>query len=155
MVQKIGDINWFIENEKINLNRLIDLNKIPYQLPKNFLEILNKYNGGCVDYDFDYFDVDFEKILSSGISVIYGLISNTSYDDMVENYINPPEFFPEGLVAFGSNGGGNRTCFDYRADSTTNNPPIVYWSHGAPEGRDVSFIANNFDEFLQMLKESD
>lgn len=40
MVQKISDIKWSSQNEKINLDQLIELNKIPYRLPKGSLEIL-------------------------------------------------------------------------------------------------------------------
>lgn len=70
--------------------------------------------------------MDFEEILRSNISTIYQLTSNTSRNDIVENYIDPPEFFPKGLVAFDSSSGDNQICFDYRADSASNNSPIVY-----------------------------
>lgn len=107
-------------------------------------------DGGNIDYDFDYHAVDSDQAMADGISFIYGLNSN---ENLIDNYLKPPEFFPKNLLAFGENGGGNMVCFDYRADLNTNNPPIVYWNHEAEVGKDVSFIAKDFEEFLSMLKE--
>ena len=44
-------------------------------------------------------------------------------------------------------------CFDYRKNQTTDNPPIVIWNHDMGLEHRVVFIANNFEEFINMLHE--
>jgi hypothetical protein len=63
---------------------------------------------------------------------------------------NPPEFFPEGLIIFGENGGGDCICFDYR--NCRENPPIVLWLHEEEENEGIVFLSNSFDEFIDSLK---
>jgi hypothetical protein len=63
--------------------------------------------------------------------------------------------FEDGLIPFGDNGGGDFICFDYRKDRTTNDPPIVIWNHDMGLEHRVVFIANNFEEFVGMLYESE
>ncbi|WP_218459882.1 SMI1/KNR4 family protein [Rickettsia sp. TH2014] len=69
-----------------------------------------------------------------------------THNNIIDIYNNPAEFFPKNLVAFGIDGGGNKICFDYRADPNTDNPPVVYWIIGYNEGEDISFLAYNFEE---------
>lgn len=88
-------------------------------------------NGATIDYNFSYYDNDLKCNTISGVGLIYGvnrLEYNKGYD-IINNYNDPPEFFPAGIIAFAETGGGNRICFDYRQDSNTDNPPIVYWNH--------------------------
>jgi hypothetical protein len=165
MVQKINtvkDIIWCSKVSPLDIQNLILLNQIPFTLPKAFIDLLKISDGGFVDY--------------IGIGEIYGICTPSTkirnrnyysfetgsygtqeffvtYHDIINQYHNPPEFFPERLLAFGSNGSGNRICFDYRTDPKTDNPPIVYWDHGADIGEDVWFEANNFEEFIKTLKE--
>jgi len=71
---------------------------------------------------------------------------------MISRIKNPPEFFPEGLISFASVGNGDLICFDYRADPKTDNPPIVIWEHEAAGSDEaVSFIAPDFESFMNML----
>lgn len=155
MVQKIEDLKWCEKNEALTSQNANLLEQIPFTLPVSFIKLLHISNGGDIDYDFDYFDEDLKKNMSSGINILYNLSLNENYENFMYLYYNPPEFFPKKLLAFGGDAGGNQICFDYRKNPKTNNPPIVYWDHEASEGRDVSFLANNFSEFLLMLKESD
>ena len=53
-----------------------------------------------------------------------------TYNNIMDIYNNPAEFFPKNLVAFGRDRGGNKICFDYRLNPTTDNPPVVYWIKG-------------------------
>jgi hypothetical protein len=148
----VRSIKFTIPNAPFKKENMDRLNLIPFKLPVNFIELLRMADGGNIDYDFDYHDVDSDKAMSDGIAFIYGLNSN---ENLIDNYLKPAEFFPNNLLAFGENGGGNFICFDYRNNPKTNDPPIVYWDHEADVGKDVSFIANNFDDFLEMLKESE
>jgi hypothetical protein len=78
-------------------------------------------------------------------------LNESEYGHFLKEFSNPPECFPEGLVVFADTGCGDLICFDYRQGTDNPNPSIVYWFHEAEPGKDVSFIANNFEEFLGML----
>lgn len=123
-------------------------------LPSTYLEFVRQ-NTFLKKTEFDYFDVDDQSIFTSGISFFLKFTDSQSpYDNITTYNHNPPEFFPENIIAFGVNGGGDSICFDYRQDKDNSNPPIVYWSHEADIGKDVSFVAHNFEEFLGMLYEA-
>lgn len=121
------------------VERRIDIN-----LPEEYVELIKEHNGGYVkNKEFVYRNANNEIELGS----MYML----NLFDILKEYINPPEFFPKRLVPFAEDGGGNLTCFDYR--ETKINPSIVFWVHDDPEGNDVHFVANNFEEFINMLHE--
>ena len=61
--------------------------------------------------------------------------------------------FEDGLIPFGENGGGDMICFDYRKNKDTDNPPIVIWNHDMGLENRVVFIADNFEEFVNILHE--
>jgi hypothetical protein len=122
-------------------------------LPKKYIDLVKVCDGGCPRReDFKYFN-EYRK--SYSISGIGGFLflNNSKYSDFLEEFKSPPEFFPQGLIAFADTGGGDLICFDYRQGKDNLDPPIVYWSHGGEEGKDVSFIAKNFEEFIGMLYE--
>jgi hypothetical protein len=79
-------------------------------------------------------------------------------DTMEDDYIidrieSPPEFFPEGLIPFATDGGGNYVCFDYR--NTKENPPIVFWHHEIEKNDGIFFLNDSFEDFINNLKSED
>lgn len=178
MVQEISnikDIVWYRANNAANDKDISLLNDFLFTLPKTFIELLKISDGGYIDYDFDYFDLSFNNMTVGSIGEVYGVATESveslnkyydpfgseyeqqefliNYHDIINRYHDAPGFFPKNLVTFAQTGNGDMVCFDYRADPTTNNPPVVYWNHEAYEGEDISFVANNFDEFITMLRE--
>lgn len=75
----------------------------------------------------------------------------SEYGDIVNEVKHPPEFFPQNLVPFAEVGNGDYICFDYRQDPQTDNPSVVYWSHEDAPEESVSFLAKDFESFLDML----
>lgn len=148
----VDSIKWDDRNKPLNLDDLLMLTQIPFVLPIKFFELMQISDGGYVDYDFEYFDISCSRKIGAGIPCIYGIVEGKK-DNIIYKYLNPPEFFPKNIVAFSDTGGGDMICFDYRADHTTDNPPIVYWNHESEPEESVSFIAKNFEEFLGILKE--
>lgn len=138
---------------KVSKERVAFLEKrINISFPKSYIECMEECNGGvlrkrCFTYKFEN-----ERQTVDSIGVFLSLNQN-EWADLLDIYENPPEFFPKGIIAFGDTGGGDFICFDYRDNKTTNDPPIVCWNHEADVGKDVSFLANNFEDFLGMLKE--
>ena len=128
---------------------------IGVKFPKSYRELIKRCDGGYpIKDEFDYYDEDFEEVLPGSVGGFLTL-NEVQGIGLLKLFYSPPEFFPEGLLAFGDNGGGNFVCFDYREGKDNPDPPIVYWSHEAEDGKDVSFIAPNFDAFIKMLYRSE
>lgn len=128
-------------------------NRIEHTLPLDFIRYIENCDDvTLVKSDFKYYDIAFQDVWWSGIGCFLDL-NESSSSGLLEMFLSPPEFFPEGLVAFADTGGGDFICFDYRDDKVNLDPPIVLWRHGADVGKDVSFIAKNFEAFLEMLEE--
>jgi hypothetical protein len=128
------------------------------RLPISYADFIIKHNGAYLKADiFDYVDPNrIDKKNSDGITFVR--IEN------IENIIfdiqsgEEPDWdikyrFEDGLIPFGDNGGGDLICFDYRKNRDTDNPPIVIWNHDMGLEHRVVFIANNFEEFINMLRE--
>jgi hypothetical protein len=68
------------------------------------------------------------------------------------NVLERPDHFTPGLISF-ADGGGNFSCFDYRAGRDNLDPPIVFWDHEFHSfGEEPFFVAKNFREFLALLR---
>ena len=118
-------------------------------LPKQYKQLIHIRNGGSVVRRcFKYFDYYKNELMIGSVDTL-PLIDDE--DSVVKTLMYLPEFFPKGLVPFADDGGGDLTCFDYR--KCKENPPIVFWVCGDPEGEDVHFVASSFEEFLNMLYE--
>jgi hypothetical protein len=147
-------ISWLDESKPVSQRKIRNIEtKIGFQFPQFFKEIITKHSGCTpVQSDFKYFDKYLNSLFGTGIGCFIP-IQYDGYSSILYTFKNPPEFFPKSLVAFAETGNGDLICFDYRDNPTTDNPPIVYWNHEAEIGKDVSFIAKDFEEFLSMLKE--
>lgn len=143
MVQGIKDIKWYRKNDPLDKNHEKVLKKIPYSLPNTFVELLKISDGGQPN-NYNCFEY------------IYRVRSNNSMNgNFIVNYLYQAEFFPMNLVPFSRDGGANLTCFDYRADPKTDNPPIVFWWRNEAEEESIECIAKDFDEFIANLEEYD
>ena len=125
-------------------------NVICVKLPEFYVKCMKVHDGGYIAKDcFLYYDI--YKGLQEKGSIGKKFKISSGEESVLEDLINPPEFFQKGLIPFADDGGGNLTCFDYR--KTKKDPPIVFWVHDDPEGEDIHFVANNFEEFVNMLYE--
>lgn len=127
-------------------------NKMHVNLPELYIGLMKNCDAGApIKTDFEYYDISHGCKISSALGCFLGF-SDNEYN-ILDMFQNPPEFFPEGLIAFAETGNGDYICFDYREGKDNPDPLVVYWSHEADVGKDISFIAKNFEEFLSMLKE--
>ena len=126
-------------------------------LPLNYVNFAVKHNEATlIARIFDYFDpnIDNENSNALHFSNIKEILLTINNLQSGEEPDWPIEYrFEDGLIPFGENGGGDYICFDYRNDKTTDNPPIVIWNHDMGLKHRVVFIANNFEEFINMLHE--
>ena len=137
---------------------------INVHLPTPYIGFVTKHNEARIIANcFDFYDNNRKKNSGESIAFLNLLQIKDDMDSLLEISTDDPDdpdihkfyhYFSKWLIPFGETGGGDFICFDYRNDKNTTTPPIVFWCHDAysEEGR-VSFIANNFEEFINMLHE--
>lgn len=124
-------------------------NQLEVKFPQDYIEVVSKHNGGFPEPDTFTMNT-WEEMMNNLINLkadadhnIFKMIDAVS-DRLVS-----------GLIPFGRDAGGNLICFDYR---TSEMPTIVFWDHEIAGGGElekaVTFICDNFTEFLNMLHES-
>ncbi len=124
--------------------------------PKDYLEFIELGDKIWLDKNCIEYIVEETKNIECTYVFFLELSLNAEGDsEFLLINIRHPEFFPNNLIAFAQDGGGNYICFDYREGKNNPNPSIVIWEHEADIGRDVSFIAKDFDTFIRMLKSDD
>ncbi|MDR0695641.1 MAG: SMI1/KNR4 family protein [Holosporales bacterium] len=131
------------------------------RLPEEYVQFITKHDGASLHVDvFDYFNMSKSRVASDSIGfkqvgtilrTINSLLEQSTNDPSDPDIFKFYEYFDEDIVPFGETGGGDLICFDYR-NHAGNNPPIILWLHDVEEER-ISFIANNFEEFINMLHE--
>ena len=133
-------------------------------LPSQYVNFILCHNGARIlARCFNFYDKDLKMQSSESIAFIKvekiqdyisSLLHQTTADPSDPDVFKFYQYFSEKLIPFGDTGGGDFICFDYRDNPQTDNPPVVLWCHDAndSEGR-ISFIANNFEEFINMLHE--
>lgn len=147
--------------------------KMGIKLPKEYVEIVLKYNDG---YPLKYlYPFDDTEKYNHGYPVKYIYptytvgMTHSSCSDFISislndewNILNAAEklqrdnIIPEKVIPFGQNGGGNYVCFDYRG--RTKHPRIVHHSYETAddihEGIDnLYYVAITFKQFLKTLTE--
>jgi hypothetical protein len=131
-------------------------------LPRKYTDFILKYNEArLVDRYFNFYDNNRGYENTESIAFLNVLQIKDDMESLLKQSTDNPndpdvfkfyKYFDSRLIPFGETGGGDFICFDYRNNWKTNNPPITYWCHDAqePNGR-TSFIANSFEEFINML----
>jgi hypothetical protein len=129
-----------------------------HELYFNFIVKHNgaRLNNGC----FNFYDNSHKRVSSESLAFLNVCQIQEDIDSLLKQSTDDPndsdvfkfyKYFDKKLIPFGETGGGDFICFDYR-NHDGDNPPIVLWIHDIPEKR-ISFIANNFEEFINMLHE--
>ena len=127
---------------------------IGIKFPISFVDLLQDEDGGypAEEFaDFLYYDSYSKAYFVTGIGAFLS-IGDSKNANVLDYYKSPPEMFPKDVVIFADTGGGDYFCFDYRYGYNNQNPPIVYWNHEAEVGKDLIFLAPDFDIFIKMFK---
>lgn len=164
-MKNLDDENVLCDNSPIGLQVLQEVSdKLEVIFNKKYLDFVMKHNGASIIIRcFHFYNNSIQKVSADSVAFldvsqivddIESLLRQTTEDENDPDLFKFYHYFDRWLIPFGENGGGDFICFDYRENHKTDNPPIIFWSHDAanPDGR-ISFIANNFEEFINMLYE--
>lgn len=128
------------------------------KLPSLYITFITEHNGAYIKNDCFYYDDPNSGGKKNTDGIVFEKFEDIDYH--IENIKSGEEpdldikyRFEDGLIPFGDNGGGDMICFDYRKNRDTDNPPIVMWNHDIGLEHRVVFIANSFEEFINMLHE--
>ena len=155
IMQKLSNENVLVDYGTVDIKQIRMLEEnFAVIFPKKYTEFIIIHNGASLIIDsFDFYDHDLAQQNNASIAFIPLEKIAMFTEWLLRESENDTDYFSQKLIPFGDDGGGNFMCFDYRKHEA-NNPPIVYWNHSVYENsKRISFIANNFEEFINMLHE--
>lgn len=130
------------------------------QFPKAYKSFISQHNGAYLENEnFPFFCtrqnlMDISSIYFLGFGSKEGLISSS--EDIV-NSQNYDVYGYDGLITFGSNGGGDYICFDYRNVVEIDSPKVLLMLHDEYDekrNKMITFpVAESFECFCDLLYE--
>lgn len=134
-------------------NQLIDFveKNLRVKFPEEFIACIKQADTGVPEKCFfEFVDPSTEKMRKEETGAFLSF-EPSKEDNILRTYFTRPDFFPQTLLPFA--GDGDYLCFDYSIDGFEDkDPPVVFWLHDYPEGKEVVDLAINFKEFLEKLK---
>ena len=146
--------------------------KTGYKFPKAYKKILSKHNGLHPKNNNFIFTEEglnntskYANYPESDIVFLRYYENPTVFDSYnIENYLirDDDNALKPHTIIFGENGGGDYIAFDYSDNLTGDSPKIVFIYHDETDGdttefiygyAKTEFIANSFEEFIDMLFE--
>ena len=129
-------------------------NKLSVSFPESYKTLLSKYNSlQPVESIFRFWN-PIDKIQDERDITFYGYGFDQRLSSESIESAQPDEYFHENAVVFGSSANGDYICFDYRDNSTTDEPKIVLMLHDFYDENNkmfICYVANNFEEFVNGL----
>lgn len=133
-------IEWrYIKTSVSEENIVMVEKKIGFQLPRDYVKLVMKYNGGRPRpkrFDTnDSFDRVFKSLISLNPNDPGNLFSVLEWlGDRIQR----------SLVPIAEDPSGNYLCYDF----SRSKPIVVFWSN---ESRSIEFVSNSIDELLDQL----
>lgn len=127
------------------------------KFPSSYIELIKMHNGVSFFNDhFDYYNnyynedgvkcIGFRAFPEPNVDILDNILSQNLSDD---------EYGYEHMVIFADSAEGDYVCFDYRDNPDGDNPRIVVLHHDIYDDEInkmwLSFVANDFEEFLGKL----
>lgn len=116
------------------------------RFPAAYKSLLKQYQGFAPEpstFDFGQTSDVFQCLLHTRETGPY-----SSYS-LMDTYEELQDEVPPGVYPFADTPGGNVICFDYRHSEQ---PRIVHVEHELMPGENITLVANNFADFLKMLR---
>ena len=125
--------------------------KLGVILPGDFLELMKKSNGGCVNYTKRAFPVDFSLESGDVFIEVEEIMGIHEEGILLSDYFAQEWNLPKDLVLF-SGGGHSWIGFNYARRKI---PNVVYVEPDDGDGNNFHVIAETFTEFLSKLVDPD
>lgn len=126
---------------------------IDVRLPKSYFKFLCENGGGYPEPDSFLF---FGEEYGSSIQRFYGINRNDSYD-LVRHLKLYKKRIHSDFIPIACDSGGNQICLGIKGK---NRDKVYFWDHEfekddgeQPDLSNMTFIANNFDDFINGLYE--
>ncbi len=121
--------------------------------PKDFVACIKQCDSGVPERPaFEFVNVASGKTEQAEIGAFLSFNPENEFN-ILRTYFTMPSFIPRTLLPFADIGNGDVLCFDYSVEGFEDkDPPVVYWIHDNPEGKEIVDIAITFKEFLNKLK---
>ncbi len=151
------------DNGQVSLDIIYEVeNSLGYNFPMSYINLIKDHDAlAPVENIFDFKNIykkederDLNFLSFKSDHLDGGILSNQGNVNDLENY------GIKDLVVFGICANGDYICFDYREHSKTSNPKVVLVYHDdfvdfedGTSSMVVNNVANNFDDFLNLLHE--
>ncbi len=162
MVTKFKNLTIFYDNGEIDIWYIEEFERqVGVCLPILYKELMLKHNGVRFKEDnFNFMSKDGDEDNREFLFSSFGEKEEVGEHMGYTQYVADPIYYGvPGLVSFASTAEGDTMCFDYREDAKTCEPKIILLIHDAYENTNgvdhmkIEYIANTFDDFLDMLYE--
>ena len=148
------------QNSLNEIQRVQD--ELGYFFPKTYIDLMLQHDALRPEEDcFDF--INFYGKQDDRDIVFISFKDNHLNGNILKKQSNISDLNNYGvknLIIFGRCGNGDYICFDYREDSKTSNPKVVLVYHDdfvdyedGTSSMVVNNVANNFDDFLNLLHE--
>jgi cell wall assembly regulator SMI1 len=144
------DLNWVGTLQPVSEDAVVNVErKFGYVFPAAFRTLVREVHGGHPDTnEFVYQDPVLGPV-ATGLSELLSVdVREAGNIIAVHEWV--ADRLPAGVIPFGSDGGGDYVCFDFREDASR--PRVVYWMHEKPPSAAIVPLAESFDGFLNMLR---
>lgn len=153
----------FDDNGQVSLEKINDVEKLlGYSFPTNYVKLVKEHDAlSPIENIFDFINI-YNKPDERDLNFL-SFKSDHLDGDMISNQDNVNDLDNYGikdLVVFGICANGDYICFDYRENRDSSEPKIVLVYHDDFIDYDdgastmvVNHVAENFDDFLNLLHE--
>lgn len=151
-----------INSEPVDRSIIIETSRLfGVRFPPSYIEFVSKHNAAALKNNyFQFFDrANNEFVKFGGGGDFYGFgFDNLNYKS-IEAAQDLDIYGYDNVIVFADTAGGDHICFDYRHNPETDEPHIIYMDHEVFDEKTnkmvISHIADSFDEFCDLLSESD
>ncbi|AEP01009.1 MULTISPECIES: SMI1/KNR4 family protein [Heyndrickxia] len=143
-----------VSNNGFNKKNLITFSqKVGYKLPEDYIEFLQKYNGGYIKNSYStYYHCGKHKFI---LTSMFGLGTK---DDLLNQFELYKNRIPNTYIPIGRDAGGNLVCLNLSKEKYGY---VYFWDHeeenkyekGKIAITDLYLIAESFNEFLNSVAE--
>jgi hypothetical protein len=117
------------------------------RFPDDYRAFLRNFQGGTpAQTDFALND---PRKSTAAVGVFLSVEPERDYDYILSAARELSDQFPKGIVPIASGPGGDAVVLDFRGAK----PVVLYWHHERTGREEFTFLADTFNEFLELLYE--